>query len=288
MALADKIDTLTGFWAIDEKPTGSKDPFALRRAALGLLRLIVERNIEYHPGAGNWIFALSAGQNFHIDPGFAELSGKPLGQYTPEERMAHEELVAQAQARSHDRDDADVKRRNAVVHDLVRFLNDRLSGLLKDQGIRHDVLEAVRNPLDTQFTLIVRRARDLQAVLNTDDGANLIQGFKRANNILTQAEEKDGVSYELDPNPKFAENDAEKALFKALDEAAKVITPAMEAEDFASAMSAMAKLRAPIDAFFEDTKINTDNDIIRRNRMCLLHRIRTICGGVADLTKLES
>jgi glycyl-tRNA synthetase beta chain len=173
--------------------------------------------------------------------------------------------------------------------DLLSFIHDRLKTFLRDKGIRHDIIDAcIAMPNNDDLTLLVKRAEALSETLQSDDGANLIQGFKRANNILTQAEEKDGVSYELDPNPKFAENDAEKALFKALDEAAKVITPAMEAEDFASAMSAMAKLRAPIDAFFEDTKINTDNDIIRRNRMCLLHRIRTICGGVADLTKLES
>jgi glycyl-tRNA synthetase beta subunit len=176
-----------------------------------------------------------------------------------------------------------------ISSDLLSFIHDRLKVFLRDKGIRHDIIDAcIAMPNNDDLTLLVKRAEALSETLKSDDGANLIQGFKRANNILTQAEEKDGVSYELDPNPKFAENDAEKALFKALDEAAKVITPAMEAEDFASAMSAMAKLRGPIDAFFEDTKINTDNDIIRRNRMCLLHRIRTICGGVADLTKLES
>jgi len=132
-----------------------------------------------------------------------------------------------------------------------------------------------------------QQARRTPSPCDAHDGTNLIQGFKRANNILSKEEEKDGVSYELDPNIKFAENDAEKALFAALDTAEAAIKPAMGQEDFAKAMQAMATLRAPIDAFFEATQINTDNDIIRRNRLCLLHRIRTICGGVADLSKIE-
>ncbi|MEO0903489.1 MAG: DALR anticodon-binding domain-containing protein, partial [Pseudomonadota bacterium] len=123
--------------------------------------------------------------------------------------------------------------------------------------------------------------------LTTDDGENLIQGFKRANNILTQAEEKDGVEYSYGADIKYAEEDAEKALFAALDAADAKIVPAMKEEDFSTAMTAMAALRAPIDAFFTDVQVNADSALLRRNRLNLLSRIRNICLSVADLTKIE-
>jgi glycyl-tRNA synthetase beta chain len=172
--------------------------------------------------------------------------------------------------------------------DLLAFFHDRLKVHLRDQGIRHDVIDAcLAMPGNDDLTLLVRRAEALAAFLGTDDGGNLIQGFRRANNILTQAEEKDGVEYSFGADPKFAEDETERALFAALDEAESAIGPAMQAEDFAGAMAAMAKLRAPIDAFFEAVQVNTDNAVVRRNRLNLLSRIRTICLSVADLTRLE-
>jgi len=142
-------------------------------------------------------------------------------------------------------------------------------------------------PGNDDLTLLVKRAEALQAFLRTDDGENLLQGFKRANNILTQAEEKDGVEYSYGADIKFAEAPEEKALFAALDTAKAKIEPAMKAEDFAAAMHAMAALRAPIDAFFEAVQVNSDNEILRRNRLNLLSRIRSICLSVADLTRIE-
>ena len=142
-------------------------------------------------------------------------------------------------------------------------------------------------PGNDDLTLLVKRAQALQSFLASDDGTNLLQGFKRANNILSQAEAKDGVEYSFGADPKFAESDEERALFNALDVAEQAIGPAMKAEDFAAAMGAMAQLRAPIDAFFTVVQINTDNQVVRRNRLNLLHRIRAICAGVADLTKVE-
>jgi glycyl-tRNA synthetase beta chain len=133
----------------------------------------------------------------------------------------------------------------------------------------------------------VNRARALQAFMETEDGANLTQGFKRAANILAQAEEKDGVEYSYGADVKFAEGPEETALFAALDTAEKAITPAMKAEDFGAAMAAMAALRGPIDAFFTAVQVNSDNAVVRRNRLNLLSRIRSICGGVADLTRLD-
>ncbi len=142
-------------------------------------------------------------------------------------------------------------------------------------------------PGNDDLTLLVNRAKALAAFLKTTDGPNLLAGFKRANTILTQAETKDGVEYSFGADLKFAETDEERALFAALDTAESTITPAMKSEDFATAMEAMAKLRAPIDAFFTAVQVNSDNEIIRLNRLNLLHRIRAICSGVADLTKLD-
>ena len=142
-------------------------------------------------------------------------------------------------------------------------------------------------PGNDDLTLLVARAEALSDTLRTDDGTNLIQGFRRANNILTQAEEKDGVEYSFGPDVKFAENDVECALFAALDAAEAKIAPAMAAEDFRAAMGAMAELRGPIDAFFESVVVNAENEMVRRNRLNLLHRIRAICLSVADLTKIE-
>ncbi|MWP37537.1 glycine--tRNA ligase subunit beta [Rhodobacter sphaeroides] len=246
VALADKIDTLTGFWAIDEKPTGSKDPFALRRAALGVIRLLLTNNSR----AGLMGIMLPA-MNRHLKP-------LDTSDFTPYER------------------------------DLLAFFHDRLKVHLREQGIRHDVIDAcLAMPGNDDLTLLVKRAEALSAFLKTDDGTNLLQGFKRANNILTQAEAKDGVEYSFGADPKFAETDAERALFAALETAEAAIGPALQAEDFAAAMSAMAALRAPIDAFFETVQVNADNAVLRRNRLNMLHSIRATCARVADLTRIE-
>merc|ERR1711916_74298 len=158
-----------------------------------------------------------------------------------------------------------------VSTDLMAFFHDRLKVYLRDQGLRHDVIDAcLAMPGYDDLALLVRRAKALSETLKTDDGENLIQAFKRANNILTQAEEKDGVEYSFGADVKFAETDAERALFAALDNADTAIAPAMEAEDFVSAMSAMADLRGPVDAFFEAVQINSDNQMVRRNRLNLL------------------
>jgi len=175
-----------------------------------------------------------------------------------------------------------------ISSDLIAFFHDRLKTYLKDQSIPHDVIDAcLAMPGDDDLTLLVNRARALTAFLKTEDGPNLLQGFKRANSILTQAEAKDGVEYSYGADVKFALTDEERNLFAALDTAESAITPAMAAEDFATAMSAMATLRAPIDAFFTAVQVNDPSPMIRRNRLNLLHRIRAICSGVADLTKIE-
>ncbi|MEY2955781.1 MAG: hypothetical protein RL123_509, partial [Pseudomonadota bacterium] len=214
VALADRLDTLTGFWSIGETPTGSKDPFALRRAALGVIRIVLANGVRL---------------------GLRQIVGAGRGD------------------------------------DLLAFFHDRLKVHLREQGVRHDVIDAVLAlPGSDDLALVVARAGALGAFLGTEDGGNLVQGFRRANNILTQAEAKDGVEYSFGPDARLAQVPEEAALFAALDAAEAAIAPAMAAEDFAAAMRAMAALRAPVDAFFEAVQINTDNAVVRRNRLNLL------------------
>ncbi|WP_421666673.1 glycine--tRNA ligase subunit beta [Phaeobacter inhibens] len=253
VALADKLDTLTGFWAIDEKPTGSKDPFALRRAALGVIRLVLENDV----------------------------------------RMGLREIIGLHFSAMENSLPADVKKTEhwdaiLVEQNLLFFFHDRLKVFLRDQGIRHDVIDAcIAMEGNDDLTLLVKRARALEDFMASDDGPNLLQGFKRANNILAQAEEKDGVEYSYGADKKFAEDDSEIALFDALASSEEAISSAIETEDFAAAMGSMAALRAPVDAFFEAVQVNSDNEVVRRNRLNLLSQIRKVCGQVADLTRIE-
>jgi len=235
VALAEKIDRLTGFWAIDEKPTGSKDPFALRRAALGVIRLVLENGTRLKLG---------------------EVLGKGY--------------------------------EGADVDDLLGFFADRLKVHLRGEGVRHDVIDAAYS-LGGQddLVLLVNRVSALQDLVGSEDGGNLLQGYKRATSILAAEEKKDGVSYEMPPELKFAEAESEKALFAALDTAEESLGKALSAEDFAAATSALATLRAPIDAFFEDVQVNSDNQIVRRNRLCLLGRIRDVMHKVAIFSHIE-
>jgi len=296
VALADKIDTLTGFWAINEKPTGSKDPFALRRAALGVIRLVLGNGVRLSLDAVVGQPAARAILDRHnVTQVHATREALEGAHRSGSEDMENAAVHFAGSARAYSPEDADDFASlnypfevQQISRDLLAFFHDRLKVFLKDQGIRHDVIDAcLAMPGNDDLTLLVQRAQALAGFLKTDDGPNLLQGFKRANTILSQAEEKDGVEYSFGADLKFAESDEERALFAALDSAEAAITPAMQAEDFAAAMTAMAALRAPIDAFFEAVQINTDNQVVRRNRLNLLNRIRTICGGVADLTKLD-
>ena len=347
VALADKLDTLTGFWAIGEKPTGSKDPFALRRAALGVIRAVIETGVSIELGS---LFAhhrtqlLAAkirtqlpkefmeiellypveqdGETVEVSFNFPQLPDKDPALWAAESAAQNGfwetgfivSLTMDMQERRRkdwgvppgqdDRQLDEVLERIEIdpfdysyESNLLSFFHDRLKVYLRDQGIRHDIIDACisipdgapagATPQNDDLTLLVKRARALSETLATDDGENLIQGFKRANNILTQAEEADGVEYSYGADIKFAEEAEEKALFEALDAAEAKIAPAMQAQDFSSAMHAMATLRQPIDAFFEAVQINADNATVRRNRLNLLSRIRTLCLSVADLTKIE-
>ncbi|MBW4974368.1 glycine--tRNA ligase subunit beta [Roseovarius mucosus] len=314
VALADKIDTLTGFWAIDEKPTGSKDPYALRRAALGVIRLVlgngVRANLIEWLKRSNGTFVMHAIRRYRVEAlTDAEIQSvlKHVGratEYTLETQRlmdarpdhSERELLQMASAFSELIDaNSDVQTRfvglskvGLAESDLLSFLHDRLKVHLRDEGIRHDVIDAcLAMPGNDDLTLLVHRARALSDFLKTDDGENLLQGFKRANNILTQAEEKDGVEYSYGADVKFAETDEEKALFAALATAEPAIASALKAEDFARAMGAMAALRAPIDAFFTAVQVNAESQVIRRNRLNLLSSIRNICLQAADLGRIE-
>ncbi|WP_170509200.1 glycine--tRNA ligase subunit beta [Ruegeria arenilitoris] len=294
VALADKLDTLTGFWAIDEKPTGSKDPFALRRAALGVTRLILNNDLRLKLDRffdAQLVRAEAASNEALHDEHVAELLDEIAdhGVFGAAFRTVKEKLAGDEAGKQQVTDFLHLERKVPdTSEDLLTFFHDRLKVFLRDEGIRHDVIDAcIAMDGNDDLNLLVKRARALNVVIATEDGENLVQGFKRANNILTQAEEKDGVEYSFGADLKFAETDSEKALFAALDQAQAKIAPALKAEDFPAAMAAMAALRGPIDAFFEDVQVNSDNAVLRRNRLNLLSQIRQICSSVADLTKIE-
>ena len=251
VALADKIDTLVGFWAIDEKPTGSKDPYALRRAALGVIRLIVENNIRMDvvPVADKHIHEFAEGS------GSKNWNGRQVDQRCV---------------------------------DLLSFFADRLKVQLREQGARHDLVDAVF-ALEGQddLLMVVRRVEALGKFLDTDDGKNLLAGSKRAANILRIEEKKDGRTYDGAPNPALYSMAEEKTLAKAIDLAKAEASSAVAKEDFAAAMGAIAKLRPAVDAFFDKVKVNDDDPQVRENRLKLLNQIRAATRAVADFSRIE-
>jgi len=260
VALADKIDTLVGFWAIDEKPTGSKDPYALRRAALGVIRLLNdnERRISltdvFDAHAERIYEALG---RLSVSVGYVSV---PWGG----------------------------KQVQKMSLDLLSFFADRLKGQLRDQGARHDLVDAVF-ALEGQddLLMVVRRVEALGKFLDTDDGKNLLAGTKRAANILRIEEKKDGKAYDGAPDPALYSLDEEKTLAKAIDQVKVEAGAAVAKEDFAAAMGAMAKLRPAVDAFFDKVKVNDDDPKIRENRLKLLNEIRAATRAVADFSKIQ-
>jgi glycyl-tRNA synthetase beta chain len=240
VALADKIDTLVGFWAIDEKPTGSKDPYALRRAALGVIRLIIENALRLS---------------------LLKVAGSALD---------------------------GLRAREQLSLDLLAFFADRLKVQLREQGARHDLVDAVF-ALEGQddLLMIVRRVDALGKFLDTDDGKNLLAGTKRASNILAIEEKKDKRTFDGAPDASLYALPEEKALAKAIGQVKAEASAAVAKEDFAGAMSAMAKLRPAVDAFFDKVKVNDDDPKIRENRLKLLNEIRSATRAVADFSKIE-
>ncbi|MEI4260609.1 glycine--tRNA ligase subunit beta [Roseovarius sp. D0-M9] len=283
VALADKIDTLTGFWAIDEKPTGSKDPYALRRAALGVIRLLVENGSSMQVTKLTKIWLENHDEACQKAKMASQEAQKRLDETMPDSPMETHERIAIATFQQ------DIARRYGELgDDLLAFFHDRLKVYLRDQGVRHDVIDAcIAMEGNDDLALLVKRATALSDFLKTEDGGNLLQGFKRANNILSQAEDNDGVEYSFGADVKFSETDEERALFNALKDAAPRIDTALKSEDFAAVMSALANLRAPIDAFFEAVQVNAENQVVRRNRLNMLGQIRKIGLSAADLTRIE-
>jgi glycyl-tRNA synthetase beta chain len=248
VALADKLDTLGSFWAINEKPTGSKDPYALRRAALGVIRVVLDNGIRLR-------------------------------------------LLPTIEAAIKELQEARVDR-PAVAADLLAFFADRLKVQLREQGARHDLVDAVF-ALEGQddLLLIVRRVEALGKFLDTEDGKNLLAGYKRATNIIRIEEKKDAREYVGRPDPSLYRQDEEWALSRAIDTAKAEAGTAVAKEDFAAAMRAMAKLRPHVDAFFDKVTVNVadgaDRQQLRENRLKLLNEIRDATRAVADFSKIE-
>jgi glycyl-tRNA synthetase beta chain len=280
VALADKIDTLVGFWAIDEKPTGSKDPYALRRAALGVIRLIVENTsrVNLSPLIRNhaiYLQSMSSEDGNLLD----ELFDLP-------NEVKDVESVRGALSNQLAAIGLGVALR--VVDGLLSFFADRLKVQLREQGARHDLVDAVF-ALEGQddLLMVVRRVEALGKFLDTDDGKNLLAGTKRASNILSIEEKKDKRAFDGAPDATLYRLDEEKALAKAIDQAKMEAGAAVAKEDFAAAMSAMAKLRPAVDAFFDKVKVNDDDPKVRENRLKLLNEIRAATRAVADFSKVE-
>ncbi|MEP4885106.1 MAG: glycine--tRNA ligase subunit beta, partial [Alphaproteobacteria bacterium] len=243
VALADKVDTLIGFWSVDEKPTGSKDPFALRRAALGVIRIVLENGLR-----------------ISLRAAFAE-------------------------ARAHH------KCNDAVIDDdLLSFFADRLKVHLRDDGVRHDHIEAViEQQRDGDLVELVARVRALGEFLQSDDGNNLLVAFRRAANIVRAEEKKDGTEYDgaaYDPGL-GGDEPIESALWDVLTRTESEIEAALAGEAFESAMRSLAGLRQPIDALFNDVTVNVDDSVVRGNRLRLLARIQGVMNNVADFSKVE-
>ncbi|MCW5732312.1 MAG: glycine--tRNA ligase subunit beta [Alphaproteobacteria bacterium] len=240
VALADKIDTLVAFFSIGERPTGSKDPFALRRAALGVIRLVVENGLR-----------IDLARIMRAHRVSADAASDPTA-------------------------------------DLLDFFADRLKVHLREQGTRHDLITAVfALAADGDLVRVLARVRSLQALLASEDGANLLTAYRRAANILRIEEKKDGARHAEMPDPLLLQAPEEQALFDALNEAAGRSEAALAHEEFATACQALAGLRHPVDAFFDRVTVNADDPALRANRLRLLSRIRASLDRVADFSRIE-
>ncbi len=251
VALADKLDTLVGFWAIDEKPTGSKDPYALRRAALGVIRVLLEKGVRVRLTD---IFSTAY--------------------FLVKDKIARDGLSLEQVADK------------IYSPDLLSFFHDRLKVYLRDLGARHDIIDAVLTPDADDLLMVARRAEALTAFITSEDGKNLLAGTKRATQLLA-AEEKKGTKVASSVDDALFTEEAEKALFAAVALARQEADEAVKREDFRDAMAALSKLRGPVDRFFNDVLVNDENPAIRANRLALLALIREATGTVADFSKIS-
>jgi glycyl-tRNA synthetase beta chain len=246
-ALADKLDTLAAFFSIGELPTGSRDPFALRRAALGTIRLILENNLR-----------LSVGQAFAY--AIVLLGGKVL--------------------------DA-APQQGSVKDLLLGFIADRLKVHLRERGVRHDLIAAVFALAEDDLVRLLARVDALQGFLDTQDGSNLLIAYRRASNIVVIEQRRDGRVYDGDPDPILLQAPEERALTEALTRIGGAVGEALSRERFEEAMSALATLRQPVDEFFDKVTVNADDPLLRENRLRLLSRIRAVMNQVADFSQIE-
>jgi glycyl-tRNA synthetase beta chain len=289
VALADKIDTLAGFWAIDEKPTGSKDPYALRRAALGVIRTVLDNNLRIRLSSV-LVSPVMRVLDKHVLLTNAEQHSTMRSQLW-QAPASHEAALAILSKLL----DFGVNPKWLVeeklakpILELLSFFADRLKVQLREQGARHDLVDAVF-ALDGQddLLMVVRRVEALGRFLDTDDGKNLLAGTKRASNILAIEEKKDKRTFEGAPDASLYSLAEEKMLAKAIEQVKVEASAAVAKEDFAAAMSAMAKLRPAVDAFFDKVKVNDDDPQVRENRLKLLNEIRAATRAVADFSKIQ-
>jgi glycyl-tRNA synthetase beta chain len=295
VALADKLDMLACFWAIGEKPTGSKDPFALRRAALGVIRIVIEKELRLPLRQLLWRHLAAVRKDealaeavavlgpLHAD--IAQLSAEDVELAVKLEAVASQverdkrlELTSLVQAHK----DLD------LTADLLGFFADRLKVHLREQGARHDLVDAVFALTDQDdLLMIVRRVDALGKFLDTEDGKNLLAGYRRATNIIRDEEKKDKRHYSGAPDEALLQAPEEKRLDEAIERAEGEMAQALGKEDFAAAMAAIAKLRAPVDAFFDKVTVNAEDNALRENRLKLLNRIRQATLSVADFSRIE-
>ena len=304
VALADKLDTLVGFWAIDEKPTGSKDPYALRRAALGVIRIVLENELCIRLAK-----AFEASVAWHLSEPDPEIDLEAALRYVATVRKL-ERAIAGAKAAKGEKISTNPNLLSVlrVDNDLLEFFIDRLKVYLRDKGARYDLIDAAlgavpetetptpspspqgggeQAPLQDDLLMITRKVEALDTFLSTDDGRNLLAGYKRASNILKAEEKKDGpdaYAHRHAPNLRIApqEHKLAAAIARAREETAEHLSK----EDFAGAMRALSKLREPVDVFFDDVTVNADNADLRLNRLRLLAELRRVMMGVADFGKI--
>jgi glycyl-tRNA synthetase beta chain len=279
VALADKIDTLVGFWAIDERPTGSKDPYALRRAALGVIRLVLDNKLRLEITKA-------------LEPEFEKFDLGGMRADLARRRQAANELgiTGGAMAASSAREEVSFggRYRDKRAVELMFFFADRLKVQLREQGARHDLVDAVfaLEGQDDLF-LIVRRVEALGKFLDTEDGKNLLAGYKRATNIIRIEEKKDNMAYADAPKKELYKQPEEESLAFEIERAKLGTVRAIDNEDFEGAMTHLARLRPHVDAFFDKVTVNVEDKALRENRLKLLNEIRAATRAVADFSRIE-
>ncbi|PQZ49408.1 glycine--tRNA ligase subunit beta [Ochrobactrum sp. MYb15] len=288
VALADKLDTLVGFWAIDEKPTGSKDPFALRRAALGVIRLLLDNDVRLelagrilHQHTLSILIQLKSKEVEEKKPTKGSSPLIPLVEHARLTKLY--DMVTDGDTSANESEIWDKSKE--PLADLLSFLQDRFKVYLKDEGARYDAIDAVLTSDADNLLLVARRLEALIVFINEEDGKNLLAGTKRAANILA-AEEKKGTKVAANVDAALLKLDEEKALYAAVNLASTEAEEAIAREDFGGAMLALAKLRGPVDTFFEKVLVNDEDEKVRANRLALLEQIRTATSKVADFSKI--